>query len=312
MPRSLRFRSACHFFTFLLVLTPTSLSRNTHIGLSAAFVVLIASLREYGLRPPAKDARPHNNTTPDKEKNRKTNRKTQNTHAGLKPHYPDQEYLRRGVGTTPAAERRIRYFANVLSGFTPGETKMTNKPKPWLHSIIGLTIREKICLHLEPYTSHYGNKEIVRHAMTQDGIAWAIGIGRAHASLVLSEAPELFVSSKRTVEGSYRKRLIYTLTPLGMEFAAELKLRIEKLGRFPIESPKGPLEPAPEMPEDGHLIQALTYADAAKDMVRLRLNGQSPQEALYEALKLLGLASSNIAEFLVESAILAEIDKPRK
>lgn len=93
-----------------------------------------------------------------------------------------------------------------------------------------LSVKERILLHLLKYPSE--GPEVgysAPFALTQDGIAGAVGITRAHASMGLKEMGEMgtVTRQKAHVKGSRSKRYTYCLTSKGYTRAVILAGRVE-------------------------------------------------------------------------------------
>lgn len=93
-----------------------------------------------------------------------------------------------------------------------------------------LTVEDWIMVHLLRYSRYAGDFE-VPWAMTQYGIAEAVGTGQDHVSRAVRRLVQKGVLSeaKSRVEGVQEKRKVYFLTPEGQMAAAELGKRAEEI-----------------------------------------------------------------------------------
>jgi DNA-binding MarR family transcriptional regulator len=99
-----------------------------------------------------------------------------------------------------------------------------------------ITVKERILLHLLRYTTvHPEQKFEIPHDLTQDGIATAVGITRAHVSIDLKKLMqfELVERWQAHLSGVEAKRYVYILTPKGRTEAARLRENFEKEGINP-------------------------------------------------------------------------------
>jgi hypothetical protein len=91
-----------------------------------------------------------------------------------------------------------------------------------------VTINEKIILHLSRFIK---TPDVMNmpYSSTQDGIAMALGISRAHSSLELKKLVEQGKIGKIHAHIRGRcKRLTYYLEPEGIEYAKALKRRLDE------------------------------------------------------------------------------------
>lgn len=98
-----------------------------------------------------------------------------------------------------------------------------------------ITVAERIALHIQPF-SHTIDDFEVPLAVTQDGIAPALGVSRAHASI---ECRRLIEQGNVTVDirhiiGHPQKRKVYFLTPAGHALVANVKRRVAYMDK-PLE-----------------------------------------------------------------------------
>ena len=93
-----------------------------------------------------------------------------------------------------------------------------------------LTVEDWILVHLLRYARYAGDFE-VPWAMTQYGIAEAVGTGQDHVSRAVRRLVQkgVLTEAKSRVEGVQEKRKVYSLTPEGQMAAAELGKRAEEL-----------------------------------------------------------------------------------
>jgi ATP/maltotriose-dependent transcriptional regulator MalT/DNA-binding MarR family transcriptional regulator len=94
----------------------------------------------------------------------------------------------------------------------------------------GLTVEDWIMVHLLRYARYAGEFE-VPWAMTQYGIAEAVGTGQDHVSRAVRRLVQrgILSEAKGRVEGVSEKRKVYSLTPEGQLQAAELSGRAEQV-----------------------------------------------------------------------------------
>ncbi len=98
----------------------------------------------------------------------------------------------------------------------------------------GLTTRQSMLLYLRSYTGirdYWGGE--APFAITQDGIAGAMGITRGHACLLLGRMASsgLVYSEVSHIADHRKKRLVYRLTPAGTEEADTLMKIVYPRGR---------------------------------------------------------------------------------
>ena len=123
---------------------------------------------------------------------------------------------------------------NGSKPFRNNSTKNNNIPH-WAHLHVSqqrsgpvLTVEDWIMVHLLRYARYAGEFE-VPWAMTQYGIAEAVGTGQDHVSRAVRRLVQKgFLSeAKNRVEGVSEKRKVYFLTPEGQASAAELVRQAE-------------------------------------------------------------------------------------
>jgi len=91
-----------------------------------------------------------------------------------------------------------------------------------------ITIQEHVILHLSKYSNRIPNMYDMPYSTTQDGIAAALGISRAHVSLELKKLKgkgrvgSIIAHTPR----SSRKRRTYFLEPCGRSAVPEINERI--------------------------------------------------------------------------------------
>jgi len=94
-----------------------------------------------------------------------------------------------------------------------------------------LAVKERVLIHLleNPLRDLHGTGK-VNFAVSQEGIAAAIGIYPTHASRAVSvlERRGLVEWKRRYVEGAQRKRMVYHLTPRGVSEAQKIKRHLER------------------------------------------------------------------------------------
>ena len=96
-----------------------------------------------------------------------------------------------------------------------------------------LTVKERILLHMLRFPSVYPKQNFdVPRELTQDGIASAAGISRAHVSIDLKKLEEYgFVERWQAhLNGTPAKRFVYCLTPIGAGEGRKLMANLEKKG----------------------------------------------------------------------------------
>ena len=94
---------------------------------------------------------------------------------------------------------------------------------------VTLTVGERILLHLLQYTKYFDSFDVPID-VTQDGIAAALRISRAHAALELKKLKSADEVKDRLshVRKGRTKRKVYFLTPAGEERARHIKLHAEE------------------------------------------------------------------------------------
>ncbi|MCQ2084763.1 MAG: hypothetical protein MJZ21_01290 [archaeon] len=100
-------------------------------------------------------------------------------------------------------------------------------------TIRDLTVKERILLHLSRYSSVSPGQEFnVPFDLTQDGIAMVVGITRSHASLDLKKLGEVGMVTywQAHQKGVRSKRLVYSITPEGMEKAENTREKLKAEG----------------------------------------------------------------------------------
>lgn len=109
-----------------------------------------------------------------------------------------------------------------------------------------LSVREKIILHIYNCLAKSGGR-VNAPLITQTGIAEALNITRAHASIELERGSgrNLFYDQKAKTNGGKREVKIYLLTPLGIETAKKLNQERET-ARIVEESLSSPSRHSPE------------------------------------------------------------------
>ena len=93
-----------------------------------------------------------------------------------------------------------------------------------------ITVQEAVILHLNRYSDRRPDVYLMPYGMTQDGIAAALGISRAHASLELKKlAGKGHVGSIIAhTPHAKRKRRTYYLEPCGKYVVTEINERMIK------------------------------------------------------------------------------------
>jgi hypothetical protein len=90
----------------------------------------------------------------------------------------------------------------------------------------GLTVKEKILLHLLHY-NQYSTSDDVPEQVTQQGIATVIFAPRPHVSIALKDlrAQNLITESSRHIKEGKRKQKVYFLNPSGVQFTSNINTR---------------------------------------------------------------------------------------
>lgn len=94
-----------------------------------------------------------------------------------------------------------------------------------------LSVKQRMVVHLERYKSVSPNEEYnLPWDMTQDGIATALLISRAHTSIELKNLRDKGLVTERLahVKGGRNKRKIYYLTKMGIKEAEKIRMLIER------------------------------------------------------------------------------------
>jgi tetratricopeptide (TPR) repeat protein/DNA-binding MarR family transcriptional regulator len=107
---------------------------------------------------------------------------------------------------------------------------------------MSIPVDKRILLHIMEY-SKYENQFEVPFAISQEGIAKAIGIRRDNIPRAMKDlkAAGLVVENVARVEGVYRKRKVYFLTDQGFQFIQELRAKILST-EVEVRTPEGRIE----------------------------------------------------------------------
>ena len=94
-----------------------------------------------------------------------------------------------------------------------------------------LSVKQRMVVHLERYKSVNPNEEYnLPWEMTQDGIATALLISRAHTSIELKNLRDkgLVMEWLAHVRGGRNKRKVYSLTKIGIKEAEKIRMLIDR------------------------------------------------------------------------------------
>ncbi len=105
-----------------------------------------------------------------------------------------------------------------------------------------LTYADLICIHLRRYSNN-ADKMKMPYSTTQLGIGDAVGMTRAHVSIVLSQRPYLFECTQAHIIGHKSKMKAYTLTTKGIMLADEVIQSLMANGYNPEEILTRPKQP---------------------------------------------------------------------
>lgn len=103
-------------------------------------------------------------------------------------------------------------------------------------TIRDVPVKERILLHLANFTNISPGQEFnVPFDLTQDGIAMVTGITRSHASLDLKRLGEIGMVTnwQARQKGVRTRRLVYCITPAGLERAEGIRIRLNEAGIDP-------------------------------------------------------------------------------
>jgi tetratricopeptide (TPR) repeat protein/DNA-binding MarR family transcriptional regulator len=155
----------------------------------------------------------------------------------------------------------------------------------------GLTVEDWILVHLLRYVRYAGDFE-VPWAMTQYGIAEAVGTGQDHVSRAVRRLVQkgLLAEAKSRVEGVQEKRKVYFPSPEGQLLASELSRSAEQM-EVRIQDPGGdrsvPLKEATAILGPGHTMIEVARAllpDGSLDRGALDAGHRSQEAEMMQAV----------------------------